>query len=91
MVIHVLEEVLERRSILTAKSTGISRATYYRRRKMIELYRIQGFLDRSRRPHNVRKSSVSNETVARILKRLIEAGKNQEVPRCDEAMQTSQV
>ncbi|MEI8320490.1 MAG: hypothetical protein WCG05_00560 [Alphaproteobacteria bacterium] len=38
--------------------TGISRATYYRRKKGIRIYGIKGLEYRSRRPHHKRQSKV---------------------------------
>ena len=38
--------------------TGISRSTYYRRKKGIRIYGIKGLEYRSRRPHNKRQSKV---------------------------------
>ena len=50
-----------------SRITGISRATYYRRKKLVQLYGLKGFLDRSKRPHNVRQSKIPKLVINLIL------------------------
>jgi len=51
-----------------ASITGISRATYYRRKQRIKRYGIKGLIELSRRPKNVRKSLVPQFVFDLILK-----------------------
>ncbi len=51
-----------------SRVTGISRATYYRRKKLVQLYGLKGFLSRSKRPHNVRQSKISKLVIDLVLK-----------------------
>ena len=48
--------------------TGISKATYYRRKKALKTYGIQGLKKRSSRPNQVRKSQIPEEVRNFILK-----------------------
>ena len=48
--------------------TGISRATYYRRKKALKIYGIKGLKKRSSRPKQMRKSEISEEIRSFILK-----------------------
>jgi transposase InsO family protein len=47
--------------------TGISRSTYYRRKKALKLYGIKGLKDRSKRPRRLRPSAVDQTWINRIL------------------------
>ena len=47
--------------------TGISRATYYRRKKALKQYGIAGLKVRSKRPRSVRKSKVPESCINTIL------------------------
>lgn len=49
-----------------AKVTGISRATYYRRKKALATYGLAGLKRRSTRPKQVRKSAIPPSTMALI-------------------------
>lgn len=51
-----------------AKITGISRATYYRRKKKITEYGISALKNKSTKPKLTRKSKISQSTVDLILK-----------------------
>jgi transposase len=51
-----------------ASITGISRSTYYRRKKSIRIYGVKGLEYRSRRPHNKRQSKVPASYKDLVLK-----------------------
>ena len=46
--------------------TGISRATYYRRKKALMMHGYRGLENLSKRPHKFRQSKIPNETIAII-------------------------
>jgi len=50
-----------------ARITGISRATYYRRKKAISTYGIIGLKKRSTKPKTLRKSKIPLDSINRIL------------------------
>lgn len=50
-----------------ARITGISRATYYRRKKAISKHGIAGLKKRGSRPKNLRKSKIPQVAIDRIL------------------------
>ena len=63
-------EILKSRGVPDAeiaKVTGISRATYYRRKKAIRRYGISGLKAKSRRPQKVRQSKIPKDTKQLIL------------------------
>jgi transposase len=47
--------------------TGISRSTYYRRKKRLKIYGVQGLKNLSKRPKRTRKSDVSESAIDTIL------------------------
>jgi putative transposase len=47
--------------------TGVSRATYYRRKRSLMIYGLRGLESRSRRPRRFRQSQIPKETIAVIL------------------------
>ncbi len=49
-----------------ARITGISRSTYYRRKRAIRLYGLKGFENRSRIPHKKRQSKVPESFIHMI-------------------------
>ncbi len=51
-----------------ARVTGISRATYYRRKNNIAKYGLKGLEKRSTKPKNGRKSKIPKSTIALILR-----------------------
>jgi putative transposase len=54
-------ELLKKRGVPDveiAKITGISRATYYRRKKSLKTYGLYAILNRSKRPHKFRQSKI---------------------------------
>lgn len=68
-------EILKARSVPDheiAKITGISRATYYRRKKAISLYGIIGLKKRTTKPKTFRQSKIPQITIDLILKLRIE-------------------
>lgn len=50
-----------------ARITGISRATYYRRKKAITLLGIKALENKSKAPHRKRQSKIPKETISLIL------------------------
>jgi putative transposase len=50
-----------------AKITGISRATYYRLRKLMSIYGLRGLENRSKRPRRFRQSKIPKETIEIVL------------------------
>jgi transposase len=63
-------EILKKRGVPDteiARVTGISRATHYRRKKAIKMYGLYAVLNRSKRPHRVRKSCIPKITTDTIL------------------------
>ena len=50
-----------------AKITGMSRATYYRRKKAISIFGSAGLENKLRTPHKKRQSKVSDTTVSLVL------------------------
>jgi len=64
-------ELLKRRRVCEkeiAKVTGISRPTYYRRKKAIKLFGLKGFEDRSKRPHKMRQSQIPQQVIDLVLR-----------------------
>ena len=50
-----------------AKITGISRATYYRRKKALRVYGLHAILNQSKRPHKFRCSEIPKATLDLVL------------------------
>lgn len=50
-----------------AKITGISRATYYRRKKALRVYGLHALLNRSKRPHKFRQSEIPKTIIDLVL------------------------
>jgi len=50
-----------------AKITGMSRATYYRRKKALRTYGLHAILNRSKRPHKYRCSTIPKPTANLVL------------------------
>ena len=51
----------------TASITGMSRATFYRRRKALELHGVSGLLKKSSRPKTKRQSAIPKAVIDQIL------------------------
>jgi putative transposase len=64
-------EILKKRKVPDkeiAEITGMSRATFYRRKRAIKEYGLRGLESKSKRPHKVRQSAISEETKRLILR-----------------------
>jgi transposase len=50
-----------------AKVAGISRSTYYRRKKLVATLGIKGFINKSKRPKRIRDSKIPKEVIELVL------------------------
>jgi putative transposase len=63
-------EILKKRGVPDmeiAKITGVSRSTYYRRKKALRTYGLRAILNQSKRPHKFRCSAIPKATIDLVL------------------------